>query len=53
MEPADEVMIESGKNIYTYHLEGDDSEFTGDTQPEKEKAESLAGLIWYLREGAL
>ena len=53
MEPADEVMIESGKNIYTYHLEGDDSEFTGDTVPEKEKAESLAGLIWYLREGAL
>lgn len=53
MEPADEVMIESGKNIYTYQLEGDDSEFTGDTVPEKEKAESLAGLIWYLREGAL
>lgn len=53
MEPADEVMIESGKNIYTYHLEGDDSEFTGDTQPEKEKAESLAGLIYFLREGAL
>lgn len=52
MEPADEVMIESGKNIYTYHLEGDGSEFTGDTVPGTEKAKSLAGLIWYLREGA-
>jgi hypothetical protein len=45
-------MIESGKNIYTYHLEGDGSEFTGDTVPGTEKAKSLAGLIWYLREGA-
>ncbi len=53
MEPADEVMIESGKNIYTYHLEGDESAFTGDTVPGTEKAASLAGLIWYLREGAL
>ena len=52
MEPADEVMIESEKNIYTYHLEGDGSEFTGDTVPGTEKAKSLAGLIWYLREGA-
>ena len=53
MEPANEVMIESGKNIYTYHLEGDESAFTGDTVPGTEKAASLAGLIWYLREGAL
>ena len=49
-DPSDEVMIESGKKVYYYHLEGDSSTFIG-TEPEKNKADAWAGLIYFLRQG--